>query len=162
MGSLDASTEYCPPVETVSVASLSVPALRDTPDVDAAVSGFCSPTSIESSVDSPGDFTVDGSLAAQSASEAVVSVSESGPEEISPMGPSLVHSDDELFATWLARLNKQLLNPVKYQFKSSFIRFLFPFFAFSFFSLSSAISIFSVFSSIFHRFRLFVHWVFYL
>ena len=47
MGSLDASTEYSPPVETVSVASLSVPALRDTPDVDAAASGFCSPANLE-------------------------------------------------------------------------------------------------------------------
>ena len=101
MGSLDASTEYCPPVETVSVASLSVPAFRDTSDVDAVVSGFCSPASPESSVDPPGNFTVDGLLAAQSASEAVVSVSESGPEETSPMGPSLVDSDDELFATRL-------------------------------------------------------------
>ena len=101
MGSLDASTEYCPPVETVSVAFLSVPAPRDTSDVDAAVSGLCSPASLESSVDPPDDFTVDGSLAAQSASEAVVSVSEFGPEETSPTGPSLVDSDDELIATRL-------------------------------------------------------------
>ena len=92
MGSLDASTEYCPPVETVCMASLSVPAPRDSLDVDAAVSGFCSPASLESSVDSPGDFTVDGSLAALSVSEAGKSVSETGPEETSPMGPSLVDS----------------------------------------------------------------------
>ena len=162
MDSLDASSEYCSPVETVPVASLSVPALRDTPGVDAAASGFCSPASPESSVDPPGDFTVDGSLAAQSASEAVVSVSGSGLGETSPMGPSLVDSDYELFATRLPGHLNSFLNPVKYQFNKFFL-FVFSFLSLhSLFSLSSAVSIFPVFSSIFHRFRLFVHSVSYL
>ena len=131
-----------------------MPAPRDTSDVDAAVSGFCSPAGLASSVDPPGDFTVDGSLAAQSASEAVASFSESGPEETSPIGPSV------LIATRLPGYLKPC--EISVQQVLLFV-FLFPFLTFSFFfAFISNLDFFFFFASIFHLFRFSVRSVFYL
>ena len=97
----EASTEYCPPVETVPVVLPSVHVSCDAPEVDSALPGLRSPVSPGSSNEPPDDFTVDGSLAVQSASETADSVFDPVSEENSPIGPSLLDSDDELIASRL-------------------------------------------------------------
>ena len=72
-------TEYCPPIETASVRRSSA--------------------SLESSVDPPDDITVDGSLVASSEPDDLGPALEGGSAATSPMGPSLIDSDDEPIAT---------------------------------------------------------------
>ena len=50
-------------------------------------------------MDPPGDITVDGSLVAGSEPDDLGPALEGGSEATSPMGPSLIDSDDEPVAT---------------------------------------------------------------
>ena len=145
----DVGTEYDPPAETTPVVS----ALDDAVSgIDLVASGPTSLTSFESFVDPPDDFTVDGSLAARSESDDAGPALETGPEETSPMGPSLIDSDDEPIASRLpGYLNSFKTCEV---FALRFISFIFLFHIFSFHFHEQFR--FSVVSSIFHRFRSFV------
>ena len=94
----DVGTVYDPPAAPTPVASAPEDAV---PDIDIVASGPASLTSLESSVDPPDDFTVDGSLADHSESGDAGPAPEPGPEETSPIGASLIDSDDEPIATRL-------------------------------------------------------------
>ena len=122
----DVGTVYDPPAMTMPV----VPTLEDVvPDIELAAVGSSSLNSLESSVDPPDDFTVDGSLAARSELGDAVPASESGPEETSPIGASLIDSDDEPIASRLPGY----LNSLK-TCEVSALRFFFhPSFSFTFF-----------------------------
>ena len=119
----ESSTSYDPPAEIAPVAELSETVLCESPSANVSRLSF----SFESSVEPPEDFTVDGSLAYEPSSELAVPALDSAPEETSPIGPSLVDSDDELIAT---RLPGYLSNfktcEVSDQYLHSFI-FLFSF-----------------------------------
>ena len=119
----ESSTSYDPPAEIAPVAELLETVLCESPSANVRRLSF----SFESSVEPPEDFTVDGSLADEPSSELVVPALDSAPEETSPIGPSLVDSDDELIAT---RLPGYLSNfntcEVSDQYLHSFI-FLFSF-----------------------------------
>ena len=94
----DVGTVYDPPTAPAPVASVPEDAV---PDIDVVASGPASLTSLESSVEIPDDFTVDGSLAARSESGDAGPAPGSGPEETSPLGASLIDSDDEPIASRL-------------------------------------------------------------
>ena len=94
----DVGTVYDPPAAPTLVASAPEDAV---PDIDVVASGPGSLTSLESSVEIPDDFTVDGSLAAHSESGDAGPAPGSGPEETSPIGASLIDSDDEPIASRL-------------------------------------------------------------
>ena len=119
----ESSTSYDPPAEIAPVAELLETVLCESPSANVRRFSF----SFESSVEPPEDFTVDGSLADEPSSELAVPALDSAPEETSPIGPSLVDSDDELIAT---RLPGYLSNfktcEVSDQYLHSFI-FLFSF-----------------------------------
>ena len=123
VGFRDAFTDYDPPAEIAPVAELLETVLCESPSANVRRLSF----SFESSVEPPEDFTVDGSLADEPSSELAVPALDSAPEETSPIGPSLVDSDDELIAT---RLPGYLSNfktcEVSDQYLHSFI-FLFSF-----------------------------------
>ena len=90
----DVGTVYDPPAAPTPVA----PAPEDAvPDIDIVASGPASLTSLESSVDPPDDFTVDGSLAARSESGDAGPAPEPGPEETSPIGASFI---DNIAVRW--------------------------------------------------------------
>ena len=95
VGTCTACTEYCPPIETASDANLS----ETVADVTVAVRR--SSASLESFVDPPDDFTVDESLVAGSEPDDVGPALEGEPEATSPLGPSLIDSDDEPIASHL-------------------------------------------------------------
>ena len=139
----ESSTSYDPPAEIAPVAELLETVLCESPSANVRRLSF----SLESSVEPPEDFTVDGSLADEPSSELAVPALDSAPEETSPIGPSLVDSDDELIAT---RLPGYLSNfktcEVSDQYLHSFIFFFFIF---------ASNSDFSSFPSIFHRFSSF-------
>ena len=79
-----------------------VPTLEDVvPDIELAAVGSTSLNSLESSVDPPDDFTVDGSLAARSELGDAGPASASGPEETSSIGANLYDSDHEPIASRL-------------------------------------------------------------
>ena len=100
----DVGTVYDPPAMIMPV----VPTLEDAVlDIELAAIGSTSLNSLESSVDPPDDFTVDGSLAARSELGDAGPASASGPEETSSTGASLIDSDDEPIISF-ARLLKQL------------------------------------------------------
>ena len=101
VGTCTACTEYCPPIETASDANLSEPVPRESSSADVTAAVRRSSASLESFVDPPDDFTVDGSLVAGSEPDDVGPVLEGGPEATSPMGPSLIDSDDEPIASRL-------------------------------------------------------------
>ena len=108
-----------------------VPTLEDAVlDIDVVASGPTSLTSLESSVDPPDDFTVDGSLAAPSELGDAVPASKSGPEETSPIGASLIDTDDEPIDSHLPGY----LNSFKTCEESAlrFFSFILPFHIFSF------------------------------
>ena len=63
---------------------------------------------------------MDGSLAACSVSETVISLADAGPDETSTMGPSLVDSDDELLASLLPGYLNSFQNLVKFHFGNIF------------------------------------------
>ena len=94
----DVDTVYDPPAETTPIVSAFEDAV---PDLDFVVTGPTSLTCLESLVDPPDDFTVDSSLAARSESGDAGPASATGPEETSPIGPSLIDSDDDLIASCL-------------------------------------------------------------
>ena len=123
VGFSDAFTDYDPPAEIAPVAELLETVLCESPSANVRRLSF----SFESSVEPPEDFTVDGSLADESSSELAAPALDPAPEETSPIGPSLVDSDDELIAT---RLPGYLSNfktcEVSDQYLHSFI-FLFSF-----------------------------------
>ena len=97
----DVDTLCDPPLDAGPVALLLVHDVIETAAPDLAFPDALSPASSDVSVAPSNDFTVDGSLAAQSVSEVAASASEAGPDETSPVGPSLIDSDDELIATRL-------------------------------------------------------------
>ena len=101
VGTCTACTEYCPPIETASDANLSETVPRESSSADVPAAVRRSSASLESFVDPPEDFTVDGSLVAGSEPNDVGPVLEGGPEATSPMGPSLIDSDDEPIASRL-------------------------------------------------------------
>ena len=119
----ESSTSYDPPAEIAPVAELSETVLCESPSANVRRLSF----SFGSSVEPPEDFTVYGSLADEPSSELAVPALDSAPEETSPIGSSLVDSDDELIAT---RLPGYLSNfktcEVSDQYLHSFI-FLFSF-----------------------------------
>ena len=94
----DVGTVYDPPAAPTPVAPVPEDAV---PDIEIVASGPASLTSLESSVEIPDDFTVDGSLAAHSESGDAGPAPGSGPEETSPIGASLIDSDDEPIASRL-------------------------------------------------------------
>ena len=99
--SCNAGTSYDPLLE---VDPVELPPVRDdveATETDFASPGLLSPVSADITIDPPDDFTVVGSLAAQSVSETAASVSDAGPEDTSPMGLSLIDSHDELIASRL-------------------------------------------------------------
>ena len=146
----DVGTVYDPPATTTPV----VPTLEDAVlDIDVVASGPTSLTSLESSVDPLDDYTVDGSLAARSELVDAVRASQSGPEETSPIGASLIDSDDEPIASRLPGY----LNSFK-TCEVSALRFSFihPSLSHFFFSLSLAVQFSSVgFCTFFPLFILF-------
>ena len=107
----DAFSLYDPPVEPPPAASPSVAdvigmmqPVVDQPDLPSVIS-------TETLLEFPEDFSVAGSLAARSESGDSGPASESGLEETSPLGASLIDSDDEPIASRLpGYLNS--LNPV--------------------------------------------------
>ena len=123
VGFSDAFTDYDPPAEIAPVAELLETVLCESPSANVRRLSF----SFESSVEPPEDFTVDGSLADEPSSELAAPALDPASEETSPIGPSLVDSDDELIAT---RLPGYLSNfktcEVSDQYLHSFI-FLFSF-----------------------------------
>ena len=131
----DVGTVYDPPTAPAPVASVPEDAV---PDIDVVASGPASLTSLESSVEIPDDFTVDGSLAARSESGDAGPAPGSGPEETSPLGAaSLIDSDDEPIASRLpGYLNSfETCEVSALQFSSVHLS--------HFFSLSLAVQIFS-------------------
>ena len=142
----DVSTVCDPPAMIMPV----VPTLEDAVlDLELAAVGSTSLNSLESSVDPPDDFTVDGSLAARFELGDAVPASESGPEETSPIGASLIASDDEPIASRLPGY----LNSFK-TCEVSALRFSFIHPSLSHFSFSLSLAVqFSVFSSISHSFK---------
>ena len=101
MGCCDAAKTYDPPVEAVPVVPLPVVEESESAATDFASPGLRSPVSPGSTVDLPEDFTVDGLLAVRSIAEATVSTSDADLGPTSPMGPSLISSDDEPIALHL-------------------------------------------------------------
>ena len=106
----DAFTVHDPPVEFPPVASLLA---DDVPEmVEPVFDQYDLPSagSPETLLEVPDDTSVDGSLTAGSAHQNVSSASESVPDETSPMGPSLLDSDDEPIASHLPGYLNSLKN----------------------------------------------------
>ena len=112
----DVDTLCDAPFDAGPVALPLVHDVIETAAPDLALPDALSPVSSDVSVVAPNDFTVDGLLAAQSVSEVAASASESGPEETSPVGPSLIDSEDELIATCLPGYLNSFQKLVKYRF----------------------------------------------
>ena len=107
----DSSTVHDPPVESPPVA----PSLAaDVPEVVESVAdqpGPSSTSSTETQFDIPEDFSFGGSLSVGPDPDDALPVQDTGSRETSPMGPSLIDSDDEPIASRLpGYLNS--LNPV--------------------------------------------------
>ena len=147
----ETSTDYDPPVETLpAVPSSPVASVPGTLEADVEQSDVLSTDSTELLLEAVEDVPAGYPLSAESALEGAVPGVVPVPAETSPMGPSLVDSDDEPIASRLpGYLNS--FNPVKYLI-GNFYSFLFSF------SLSLAFSRFSSFPSIFHRFSVFTIW----
>ena len=97
----DAFSLYDPPVEPPPAASPSVAdvfgmmqPVVDQPDLPSVIS-------TETLLEFPEDFSVAGSVAARSEPGDAGPASESGPEETSPLGASLIDSYDEPIASCL-------------------------------------------------------------
>ena len=147
----EASTDYNPPVETLPTAPS--PLAAGSPEVveaDTEQPDVSSAGSTETLLEVADDLPIRSPLSAESVPEGAVSNLAPATIATSPMGPSLVDSDDEPIASRLpGHLNS--FNPVKYLI-GNFYSFLFSF------SLSLAFSRFSSFPSIFHRFSVFTIW----
>ena len=122
----ETSTDYDPPVETLSAAPSSPAAsVPGTLEADFEQADVPSTDSTELLLEAVEDVPADDPLSAESALEGAVPGLVPVPAETSPMGPSLVDSDDEPIASRLpGYLNS--FNPVKYLI-GNFYSFLFPF-----------------------------------
>ena len=147
----DAFTVHDPPVEFPPVASPladDVPAMVepvvDQPDLPSA-------SSTEAQFDIPEDFSFGGSLSVGPDPDNAVPAPDTGSRETSPMGPSLIDSDDEPIASRLPGYLNSFKTCEVSDGHFSFIRFFL--FHFHFFLLGN--SDFPIFSSIFHPLRSF-------
>ena len=122
----ETSTDYDPPVETLSAAPSSPAAsVPGTLEADVGQSDVPSTDSTELLLEAVEDVPAGDPLSAESALEGAVLGLVPVPAETSPMGPSLVDSDDEPIASRLpGYLNS--FNPVKYLI-GKFYSFLFSF-----------------------------------
>ena len=125
----DSGTVYDPPFETPLAVSLPAASAPGLVNPDVIPSARLSTGSAESVVDPPEDFLIDGSLTAEPIPGTASSSPDSVPLVTSPMGPSLVASDDEAIATRLPGYLSSF-NPVKYLINKFFIRFFFSFLPF--------------------------------
>ena len=111
VASHNVATDYDAPTDAVP----AVPQLSDGgsefPELDVAPASLCSMDSPGTVVDPPEVLTIDGSLAVRSGSETAASVADVDPEKTSPIGPGLVDSDNQLFASCLAGSSKHLSKP---------------------------------------------------
>ena len=97
----DSSTVHDPPVESPPVTS---PLAADVPEVMESVvnqPGLPSTSSTETLLDIPEDFSFGGSLSVGTEPDDTVLAPDTGLRETSPMGPSLIDSDDEPIASRL-------------------------------------------------------------
>ena len=97
----ESSTVHDPPVESAPVAS---PLAADVPEVVESVvdqPGLPSTSSTETQFDIPEDFSFGGSLSVGPDPDDAVPAPDTGSRETSPMGPSLIDSDDEPIASRL-------------------------------------------------------------
>ena len=97
----DSSTVHDPPVESPPVVS---PLAADVPEVVESVvdqPDYPSTSSTETQLDIPEDFSFGGSLSVGLGPEDAVLAPDTGSGEASPVGPSLVDSDDEPIASRL-------------------------------------------------------------
>ena len=122
----ETSTDYDPPVEPLSAAPSSPAAsVPEVVEVDVEQSDVPSTDSTETLLEAVEDVPTGDSLSAEPAPEGAVPGLLPVSAETSPMGPSLVDSDDEPIASRLpGYLNS--FNPVKYLI-GSFYSFLFSF-----------------------------------
>ena len=119
VASYNVATDYDPPTDAAPSALLPSDDYFEFPELDVAPPSLRSVDSPGSAVDPPEDFTVDGSLAVRSAPEIAASVADVDPEGNSPKGPSLVDSDNGLFASRLPGLSKQLSRPCDVSFQET-------------------------------------------
>ena len=149
----EASTDYDPPVDTLPAAPS--PLAAGSPEVveaDTEQPDVPSAGSTESLLEVADDLPIRSPLSAESVPEGAVSNLAPATIATSPMGPSLVDSDDEPIASRLpGYLNS--FNPVKYLI-GNFYSFLFSF------SLSLAFFTFFFFSIYFPSFFCFHYMVF--
>ena len=97
----DSSTVHDPPVESPPVTS---PLAADVSEVMESVvnqPGLPSASSTETLLDIPEDFSFGGSLSVGPEPDDAVLAPDTGSRETSPMGPSLIDSDDEPIASRL-------------------------------------------------------------
>ena len=97
----DSSTAHDPPVVSPPVAS---PLAADVPEVVESVvdqPGLPSTSSTETQFDIPEDFSFGGSPSVGPDPDDAVPAPDTGSRETSPMGPSLIDSDDEPIASRL-------------------------------------------------------------
>ena len=149
----EASTDYDPPVETLPAAPSSLAAgSPEVVEADTEQPDVPSAGSTESLLEVADDLPIRSPLSAESVPEGAVSSLATATIATSPMGPSLVDSDDEPIASRLpGYLNS--FNPVKYLI-GNFYSFLFSF------SLSLVFSTFFFFSIYFPSFFCFHYVVF--
>ena len=149
----ETSTDYDPPVETLSAAPSSPAAsVPEVVEADVEQSDVPSTDSTETLLEAVEDVPAGDPLSVEPALEGAVPGLVPAPAETSPMGPSLVDSDDEPIASRLpGYLNS--FNPVKYLI-GNFYSFLFSF------SLSLAFFTFFFFSIDFPSFFCFHYIVF--
>ena len=143
----DAFSLHDPPVEPPPAASPLVADVFGMMQPVVGQSDLPSVTSTETLLEVPEDFSVDGSLAARPESGDAGPASESGLEETSPLGASLIDSDDEPIASrlpsYLNSFKTCEVSDLHFSFRSYF----------SFFTSIFAWQVrFSIFSSTFHRF----------
>ena len=131
----DSSTVHDPPVESPPVAS---PLAADVPEVVESVvdqPGTPSTSSTETQFDIPEDFSFGGSLSVGPDPDDAVPAPDTGSRETSPMGPSLIDSDDEPIASRLPGYLNSFKTCEVSDRHFSFIRFFLfslPFFAWQF------------------------------
>ena len=147
----ETSTDYDPPVETLSAAPSSPAAsVPEVVEADVEQSDVPSTDSTETLLEAVEDVPAGDSLSAEPAPEGAVPGLVPVSAETSPMGPSLVDSDDEPIASRLpGYLNS--FNPVKYLI-GSFYSFLFSFTLSLAFFTSFFFSIYFPSFFIFHHF----------
>ena len=150
----ETSTEYDPPVDALLAAPSSpVASASGSLQADIERSDVPSTDSTDTLLEAAEDVPAGDPLSAEPVPEGAVPDLVPMPVETSPMGPSLVDSDDEPIASRLpGYLN--IFNSVKYLI-GNFYSFLFI----STFHQCFHVFLFFLFSSIFHRFLVF-HMIF--